>query len=63
MPPDRAIATARTMGRPPLNMKIVPVRLPPDVVDKVDAPVGTYGRAAFIHEAVDRELNRCEDRK
>ncbi|WP_395326962.1 YlcI/YnfO family protein [Novosphingobium sp. BL-8H] len=41
-------------------MKIVPVRLPPEVVDKVDALVGTYGRAAFIREAVERELERRE---
>jgi len=41
-------------------MKIVPVRLPHEVADKVDALVGTYGRAAFIREAVERELERRE---
>lgn len=50
--------TRRSMGRPPLKMKIVPVRLPPEVVEKVDALVGTYGRAQFIREAVERELKR-----
>lgn len=28
--------------------------------DKVDALVGTYGRAGFIREAVERELTRRE---
>lgn len=53
-------ATPRPMGRPPLNMKIVPVRLPPEVVEKIDAQVGTYGRAGFIREAVEAELTRRE---
>ena len=55
---DRTFARFRRMGRPPLNMKIVPVRLPPEVVEQVDALVGTYGRARFIREAVEAELER-----
>jgi Arc/MetJ-type ribon-helix-helix transcriptional regulator len=39
-------------------MKIMPVRLPPEVVEQVDALVGTYGRARFIREAVEAELER-----
>lgn len=58
---SEADAKRPRMGRPPLNMKIVPVRLPPDVVDKVDALVGTYGRAGFIREAVERELERRQN--
>lgn len=46
------------MGRPPLNMKVLPVRLPPDVVAQIDALAGTYGRAQFIRDAVERELTR-----
>lgn len=48
------------MGRPPMHMKIVPVRLPPEVIEKVDGLVGQYGRAQFIREAVERELERRE---
>lgn len=58
---SEATAKRPRMGRPPLNMKIVPVRLPPEVVAKVDALVGTYGRAKFIREAVERELERREN--
>lgn len=57
---EQALAKPPRMGRPPLNMKIVPVRLPPEVIEKVDAVVGTYGRAQFIREAVERELERRE---
>ena len=60
MPEASTPATRRPMGRPPLNMKIVPVRLPPETVEQVDALVGTYGRAKFIREAVENELQRRE---
>jgi predicted DNA-binding protein len=43
------------MGRPPLFMKVIPVRLPPEVIERIDA-LGTYGRAKFIREAVENEL-------
>lgn len=48
------------MGRPPLNLKPVPVRLSPEAIAKIDAAVGTYGRAKFIREAVDEKLARDE---
>jgi predicted transcriptional regulator len=48
------------MGRPPLNLKAVPIRLAPDVLARIDAIAGTYGRPAFIREAVERELQRRE---
>lgn len=60
MPEDQTLATPRPMGRPPLNMKVIPVRLPPEVIEQVDELVGTYGRAKFIREAVERELERRE---
>lgn len=39
-------------------MKVMPVRLPPEVIEQIDALVGTYGRAGFIREAVEAELKR-----
>ena len=50
--------TRRPMGRPPLNMKPTPVRIAPETLERIDALVGTYGRAKFIREAVERELER-----
>ena len=46
------------MGRPPLNLKPVPVRFSPEVLARIDAIAGNYGRPAFIREAVERELER-----
>ncbi len=60
MPEDQTLASPRPMGRPPLNMKVIPVRLPPEALERIDALVGTYGRAGFIREAVERELERRE---
>lgn len=48
----------KRMGRPPLNNKPILVRLPEDAVNKIDELVGTYGRAKFIREAVEAELER-----
>jgi len=50
----------RQMGRPPLNLTRVPVRLSPEALAQIDALVGTYGRAAFIREAVEEALARRE---
>lgn len=46
------------MGRKPLHMKPMPVRLSADAIARIDELVGTYGRAAFIREAVENELKR-----
>lgn len=48
------------MGRPPLHLTRVPVRLSPEALARIDALVGTYGRAGFIREAVEREIERRE---
>ena len=53
-------ATGKPMGRPPLNHTRIPVRLPQEDIDRMDALVGTYGRGKFIREAVRRELERQE---
>jgi len=46
------------MGRPPLNLIRVPVRVAPEALEAIDARVGTYGRAKFIREAIDEKLER-----
>jgi len=52
------LAKAPRMGRPPLNLKPVPVRLSQETLDRIEAIAGRYGRPAFIREAVERELER-----
>lgn len=51
------------MGRPPMNMKVLNVRLPPEVVERIDELVGAYRRPQFIREAVENELQRREKDK
>ncbi|NKM11470.1 hypothetical protein GFL85_10545 [Rhizobium laguerreae] len=46
------------MGRPPLNNKPILIRLSEDSIAKIDTLVGTYGRAKFIREAVENEIDR-----
>ncbi|APY13102.1 hypothetical protein BKD02_01210 [Brucella sp. 09RB8910] len=48
------------MGRPPLNVKPILVRLPVDVVERIDAIISNGRRAEFIREAVQNELDRRE---
>jgi len=50
------------MGRPPIG-KFTAVRLAEQVLIRIDALVGKGKRAAFIREAVDRELDRREAEK
>jgi len=45
------------MGRPPIG-KFTAVRLPPEMLERMDALVGPGKRAQFIREAVERELER-----
>lgn len=46
------------MGRPPLNVKPILVRLPEDMPARIDTLVGPNKRAAFIREAIENELQR-----
>lgn len=48
------------MGRPPLGNIATMVRLPAEMIKRIDAIVGRYGRAAFIRRAVADALNREE---
>jgi predicted DNA-binding protein len=45
------------MGRPPLDVKAITIRLSPDVIERIDAITGTHGRAAFIRKAVEYGLH------
>lgn len=47
------------MGRPAIG-KFTAVRLAEGVIARIDALVGKGKRAAFIREAVERELERRE---
>jgi metal-responsive CopG/Arc/MetJ family transcriptional regulator len=58
---EKSVSTnPRAMGRPPLHMKATQVRLPERLMERIDAVSGTYGRAQFIREAVELELERRE---
>lgn len=48
------------MGRPPLNVKPILVRLPDDVPERIDTIAGKNKRAEFIRGAVLKELERRE---
>lgn len=48
------------MGRPPLGIKPTLVRLSDEVRERIRGLVGDSGMAAFIREAVERELKRRE---
>lgn len=48
------------MGRPPMQLKPTVVRLPIEALDRIEALVGKNRMAAFIREAVERELKRRE---
>lgn len=48
------------MGRPPLNVKETKIRLTPETKERIVALVGNYQIAAFIREAIERELTRQE---
>ena len=57
-------STTRRMGRPPLKRNVETVvsavRLPADMVQRIDAIAGPNKRGEFIREAIDRELDRRE---
>jgi hypothetical protein len=61
---EKAIPASRgLMGRPPLGNKATQVRLPQNVMDRIDALMGGNRRAQFIREAVEAELERREKAK
>lgn len=52
--------TEARMGRPPMQVKPMVVRLPEGTPERIDAVAGKNRRAEFIREAVERELKRRE---
>jgi predicted DNA-binding protein len=48
------------MGRPPLGIKPTQVRLSEETRERIREIVGEQGMAAFIRDAVERELKRRE---
>lgn len=52
--------TKPRMGRPPMNVKPMLVRLPEGTAEKIDAIAGPNRRAEFIREAIEREIKRRE---
>lgn len=51
------------MGRPPLNMKSMNLRLPKEISGRIESLVGKRRKAGFIREAIERELERREPPK
>jgi len=50
------------MGRPPLGMKPTTVRLPLEIIRRIEALEGKQRRlASFIREAIENELERREN--
>jgi len=52
--------TPGRMGRPPLDVKPMPVRLTAEAKQRIIDLVGKNRIAAFIREAIDNELKRRE---
>lgn len=50
--------TPARMGRPPMNVKPILVRLPEGTAEKIDEIAGKNRRAEFIREAIEREIKR-----
>lgn len=53
-------AKAHRMGRPPLGVRATKVRLTDDQLRRIDQLVGSRRMAAWIRDAIDRELERQE---
>jgi predicted DNA-binding protein len=50
------------MGRPPLDVKQMKIRLSLDTKARISALVGNYKIASFIREAIENELSRREQK-
>jgi hypothetical protein len=56
---ERSARTSR-MGRPPLNVKPIMVRLSAEVIARIEAVAGKRRIAQFLREAAEAELLRRE---
>lgn len=63
MSDDATQNKSRRMGRPPLNHQATTVRFSKDLLDRIDALVGTKQRALFIREAVEARVKYAEQLK
>lgn len=63
MSEDKSQDARRPMGRPPLNHQPTTVRFSKELLDRIDALVGTKQRAIFIREAVEARVKYAEDLK
>ena len=58
---NKAVAdTTPKMGRPPLGVRPLTVRLPAEQIARIEVLRGPNQAAAFIREAVDEKLKRDE---
>ena len=57
------LASLANMGRKPLGMKPTTVRLPEDMIGRIEAQVGNRRVASFIREAVEKELKGREAKR
>jgi len=48
------------MGRPPMKFKMLNIRFPPELVERMDKVVGTHRRPDFIREAVENAVRIAE---
>jgi hypothetical protein len=48
------------MGRPPLGYKLINIRMPAEMLEKIDALVGTHRRPQFIRDAVENALKLAD---
>jgi hypothetical protein len=55
-----ALPTTRRMGRPPLRIEKVTMRLPDGMAERIDAIAGHNKRAAFVRALLLREVARLE---
>lgn len=51
------------MGRPPMDLEPLLVRLPKGMAERIDAVAGKNRRAEFIREALEKALKRAEKQK
>jgi len=51
------------MGRPPLNMQVITVRLSPETLAKIDGLVGNNRRPQFIRDAIENALRIADQIK
>lgn len=48
------------MGRPPMNFRMLNIRFSPELIDRLDALVGTHKRPEFIRQAVENAVRMAE---